>query len=133
MPDLIVQFPWLFAQNGAGANPNPNSATGLLTFLPYIAIFGLWFYLLLLRPQQKQEALRKKMIESLKKNDRVLTSSGIYGTVVSVDGDQDRVLLRVDDDRNVRIAFSRASIAKVLDVAEEKDREKAAREKAESA
>ncbi len=63
----------------------------------------------MIRPQQQQEKKRREMIDALKKNDKVLTSAGIYGTVVSVDNEDDRVVVRVDDDRGVKIAFSKAS------------------------
>ena len=45
------------------------------------------------------------MIEALKKNDKVLTAGGIYGTVVSVDPARDRVVLRVDDDKGVKLTI----------------------------
>ena len=66
------------------------------------------------------------MMSALKKNDKVLTSAGIYGTVVSVDDDSDRVVLRIDDDRNVKVAFSRVSVVRVFDGSEKgKEKEKA--------
>ena len=65
------------------------------------------------------------MIDALKKNDKVLTSAGIYGTVVSVDEEDDRVVVRVDDDRGVKVAFSKASIVRVLDGSADKSKEKA--------
>jgi len=108
----------LFAQQAPNAG-----ITGLWTFLPYIAIIGLWFYLLLIRPQQKQEQTRRQMLGGLKKNDKVITSGGIYGTVMSVDADSDRVVLRIDDDRGIKVTFSKVSILKVLD---SQDKEKAA-------
>ena len=92
--------------------------------MSFIAIIGFWFYFLLLRPQQKEQKQRRTMMETLGKNDRVITSSGIYGTVVSVDDGADRIVLRVDDDKGMRITFSRASIARVLDGAAEKGQEK---------
>ena len=61
---------------------------------------------MIIRPQQQQEQKRKAMIDALKKNDKVLTTAGIYGTVVSVDANQDRVVLRVDDERGSRSTFS---------------------------
>ncbi len=76
------------------------------------------FYFMILLPQQQQEKKRRAMIEALKKNDKVLTSGGIYGTVVSVDGGNDRVVLRVDDERGVRMAFTRSSVAKVIEQAD---------------
>ena len=125
MPGLFDALPVVFAQNapaaGGGANPNGQ----LLTFLPYLAIIGLWFYLLLVRPQQKQEKQRRAMLDAMKKNDRVLTSAGIYGTVLSVDPTQDRVVVRIDDERGVKVAFTKASIVRILDAAErESDKEK---------
>lgn len=122
MPGLFDSLPVLIAQNAAPAAGGNQAA--IMQFLPFIAIIGFWFYFLLLRPQQKEQKQRRTMMETLGKNDRVLTSSGIYGTVVSVDEGADRIVLRVDDDKGMRITFSRASIARVLDGAAEKGKEK---------
>ena len=54
------------------------------------------------------------MLSELKKNDRVVTSSGIYGSVASVDQGAERVTLRVDESANVKITVTLASIARVL-------------------
>ena len=54
------------------------------------------------------------MLSSLKKNDRVVTSAGIYGTVAAVDRYAYRVTLRVDDSNNVKLAVTLASITRVL-------------------
>jgi preprotein translocase subunit YajC len=118
MPDPIAMIPLLFAENApaGGANPNP-----LSSLLPLVAIPFL-FYLIIMRPKQQEEKKRQAMINAIKKNDKVLTLAGIYGTVVSVDGDQDRVVLRVDD--NVKIAFSKTAILKVIDVSPDKEKEK---------
>lgn len=59
-----------------GGNP-------LLTFLPFILIFVI-FYVLLVLPQQRKQKEHQKMISQLNKGDRVITSSGIYGTVAGV-------------------------------------------------
>ncbi len=132
MPGLLDAFalPLLFAEKAAAAprGRRRRRGTGSSTFLPYVAVIGLWFYLLLIRPQQKQDKQRRDMLGALKKNDRVLTSAGIYGTVVSVDEKEDRVLVRVDDDRGVKVAFSKASIVRILGAPDEK--EKSPKEKA---
>jgi preprotein translocase subunit YajC len=120
MPDAFAAIPLLLAQNAPPANPAAGSGGGLSSTLPFIAVICLWGYFLLIRPQQQQEKKRKAMINALKKNDKVLTTAGIYGTVVSVDGEQDRVVIRVDDDKGVKIPFSKSAVAKVLDVAPEK-------------
>ena len=65
------------------------------------------------------------MLETLKKNDKVLTTGGIYATVVSIDATHDKVILRVDDERGVKLAFTRASIARVIDSSSEKGSERA--------
>ncbi len=103
----------------------PQTPSLWTTFLPFLPILPL-FYLLILRPQQEQERKRKAMIASMSKGDEVLTGAGIYGTVVSIDADNDRVVLRVDDDKNVRMAFSRSSIVRVFESgsSRKKDKEK---------
>ncbi len=105
MPALFASIPILLAQNPPAANPNGGSA-GTLSVLPYVLVIGLWGYFLLFRPQQQQEKKRREMISRLKKNDKVLTNSGMYATVVSVDNEQDRIVLRVDDDRGVKVTFT---------------------------
>ena len=64
------------------------------------------------------------MLGALKKNDKVLTSAGIYGTVVAIDNDHNKVVLRVDDDRGVKLSFSRESIVRIVDLSQEKEKEK---------
>jgi preprotein translocase subunit YajC len=121
----LAQIVPLFAQEKAAAAPqDPMGFLGVL--LPLIPIFIL-YYFLFIRPQQAQERKRKSQLEALRKNDRVVTIGGMYGTVVSVDLEADRVTLRVDDDKGVKIAFTRASVARVLgDPEKDKEREKAA-------
>ena len=53
----------------------------------------------------------------------MLTTGGIYGTVMSVDAKQDKVVLRVDDERGVKLAFTRASVARVLESSSDKSAE----------
>lgn len=54
----------------------------LAQLLPFILIFGI-FYFLLIRPQQVQRRKTQEMLANLKTGDRVVTSGGIYGTIVS--------------------------------------------------
>ncbi len=114
----------MLAQKAAPAQEPTGSLLGVL--LPLIPIFVL-YYFLFIRPQQAQEKKRRSQLEGLRKNDRVVTIGGIYGTVVSVDLESDRVTLRVDDDKGVKIAVTKASVARVLgDPDKDKDREKSA-------
>ena len=91
----------------------------------YVMGFVAIIYFLILRPQRQQEQKRRAMIDALKKNDKVVTTGGIYGTVISVDPTTDRVVLRIDDEKGVKVTFTRSSVARVIEA--ESRREKPAR------
>jgi preprotein translocase subunit YajC len=59
----------------------------LANFAPIILIVII-FYFLLIRPQQKRAKQHREMLQSMKKGDPVLTSSGIYGRIVEMNGDE---------------------------------------------
>ena len=63
----------------------PPQASPLMGMVPIIAVFAI-FYLLIIRPQQKQVKEHEKMLEGLKNGDRVLTGGGMYGTVSALRG-----------------------------------------------
>ncbi len=87
---------------GQGAPPgNP-----LLSFLPLIVIFAI-FYFLLIRPQQKRQKEHKKFLEALKKGDEVITNGGIYGRVVDIDGN----VVSLEVAKNVVIRVAKSQIA----------------------
>jgi preprotein translocase subunit YajC len=81
--------------------------------LPWIVI-GVLFYLMLIRPERRKRAELDQMLRSLKKNDRVVTAGGIFGTVVQASQDADEVTLRVDESNNTRIRVLRSSISRVI-------------------
>lgn len=74
----------------------------------YIPIFAI-FYFLVIRPQRQQQKKVKEMLANLKKNDEVITTSGIHGSVAIVK--EKTVVVRVDE--GCRIEFDRESIAAV--------------------
>ena len=75
-----------YAQTATGAPPSTLSAIFNST-LPMFAMVFVIFYLLVLRPQQKQQADHKKRIAAAQKGDTVLTAGGVYGKVTKVDTD----------------------------------------------
>jgi preprotein translocase subunit YajC len=81
---------------------------GSMLFL-FAGLFFL-FYFIVLRPMRREEADRRTMQSSLKKNDKILTHAGIYGTVVSVSDTEDEIVVKVDD--NVRLRMVRAAVAR---------------------
>jgi preprotein translocase subunit YajC len=113
---LFANLPIVFAQDAGGGGAWPQI---VLMLVPLAFIF----YFVLLRPQQQQEQKQRSMIEALKKNDKVLTTGGIYGTVISVDSNHDKVVLRVDDERGVKLAFTKSSVARVIESSSEKPAE----------
>jgi len=120
MSGPLFELSLLFAQGAQpAAGGNPLLST-LVTFLPIIILF----YVLMILPKQQEEKKRKRMLDAVKKNDRVLTQAGIYGTVVSVNQDAGKVVVRIDDDKGVKVEFSKAAIVQVVDPAADKEKEK---------
>ena len=85
---------------------NTQGISSIMNFVPLILIFVI-FYFLLIRPQKTKEKEHQKMLTNLNKNDDVVTSSGIHGTIVNV---KDKtVILRIDD--NVKIEIEKSCVA----------------------
>jgi preprotein translocase subunit YajC len=82
-----------FAQQ-AGADGAPQG--GAPPYFQFVMIGGLvlMFYLLMLRPQQRQERDRLAMISKLKKNNKIVNSGGIIGIIDSIKEGEEEVLLR---------------------------------------
>ncbi|MDX1386350.1 MAG: preprotein translocase subunit YajC [bacterium] len=91
----------VLAQEGG----KPTSAQGLGMFLPLILIFVI-FYLLIVRPQQKQAKKRQEMIKNLQKGDEVVTVGGILGRVVGVADN----ILTVEIADNCKVKMDRSGI-----------------------
>lgn len=81
----------------------------LVTFLPFIAMFAL-LYFLLIRPQQKRQKSRNMLLANLKKGDKVTTIGGLHGTILELT--DDTVVLRVND--ATKLTFERSAINNVL-------------------
>ncbi len=102
-----------FAQGAAGAAPaNPGMST-LLMLLQFLPIFVI-FYFLFVHPQRKRQKEAEKMIQALKKGDRVLTTGGIFGTVVGID--EQKAVLRISEQSTVEFSKS-AIVQKIADEA----------------
>lgn len=86
------------------------AAPSLLTMVFPFAMMFLIFYLLVFRPQSKARKAHEQMVKNLKKNDEVVTSGGLYGTVVNTK--PDAVTLRVDE--NVRVDVEPAAIVRLV-------------------
>ena len=85
-----------------------SSFNGLLLMLLVAAIL----FIMMIRGPRKQQQQQKQMIQSLKKNDRVRTIGGVYGTVMDVKGDE--VVLKIDEATNTKIRIIASAISKNL-------------------
>lgn len=83
----------------------------IVQFLPILAIFIL-FYFLLIRPQQKKQKEHREMLKALKRGDRVLTAGGIIAKVTTVKEGVDEVEVEIAP--NVRVSVLRQTIGDVL-------------------
>jgi preprotein translocase subunit YajC len=87
------------------AQPNP-----IMSFLPILLIFGIFYFLLFL-PMQRQRKQTQKMLSTLENGQTVVTSGGIVGTIVSMDGDN--LVLRVKPD-NIKLQVARSAVSSLV-------------------
>lgn len=90
----------------AGQVPRGNMLTALL---PFVLVFGI-FYLLIILPQRKKQKKHQETVNALKAGDRIITTGGIFGTVMGVQ--PDRIELKVS--ANVKIDITKSAVGAVL-------------------
>ncbi|NTW68550.1 MAG: preprotein translocase subunit YajC [Chlorobiaceae bacterium] len=95
----------LFAPPAGGPAPNP-----FLQIVPMVLIF-IVFYFFMIRPQQKKQKDKEKVLDSLKRGDKVVTIGGIHGTVAGIDSDKKTVLVQVNE--ATKITFDRTAVANI--------------------
>jgi preprotein translocase subunit YajC len=92
------------------SQPTQDGGPGLMSNVILFGSIILIFYFMIIRPQQKRAKERKKLLESMKKGDKVITSGGIYGTIAGID--ENTVLVQIAD--NVKVKLDRSSIATII-------------------
>ena len=108
---------WMHSVAWAQASGGSGSASGtLLSLVPFILIFVIFYFMLIL-PQQKKHKQQKAMMDALKKGDKVITASGIWGTVTNLG--KDTVTLQIAD--NTKIKMQREHIARLRSEEDDKD------------
>jgi preprotein translocase subunit YajC len=107
----MIDFAYAMAPGPGGGN----GAGGILSVLPLmIGMFAI-MYFLIIRPQQKQRRERETLLQALKKGDRVVTTGGLFGTVVGLS--EQTVTLKVAD--QVKLDFERSAIGRIVTSAKE--------------
>jgi len=104
---MIISSLFSFLQQGGPAGaPQGSIVTALL---PFVLVFVI-FYLLIIMPQRKKQKKHQEMVGQLKPGDKIVTTGGIYGTVMGVQ--QDKIELKITS--NVKIDITRNSVAAFL-------------------
>jgi preprotein translocase subunit YajC len=104
---MLLATLFTFAQQAdAATRPSGNFLTALL---PFILVFVI-FYVLIIMPQRKKQKKHQEMVAQLKPGEKILTTGGIYGTVMGVQ--QDRIEVKIS--ANVKIDIAKNAVATVL-------------------
>jgi len=85
---------------------------GAIVQLGFFGLIFIMMYLLLIRPQRKKQKEHEKLLTELKKGDKVVTSSGMFGIIFAIDNDRNVVVLKMGE---VKIEFLKSSIAAKVD------------------
>ena len=103
---MIVTFGTVVPAGLAFLAQTPSQPGGITLFLPLILIMVI-FYFLMIMPAQRRQKKVNEMLKNLKNGDKVVTTGGIYGTIVGLEGDA--IQLRIAE--QVKIKVSRNAIA----------------------
>ena len=103
---MFMSFIMSAQQGAAGPAPRGNMLTALL---PFVAVFAI-FYLLIILPQRKKQKKHQDTVNNLKPGDRIITTGGIFGTVMGVQ--PDRIELKIS--ANVKIDITKSAVGAVL-------------------
>ncbi len=104
---IAVFLSFALSKGLLAADPQQQSAFG--SFLPLILIFII-FYFFLIRPQQRKSKEHQKMLNELKKDDKIITAGGIYGVVSQVKGE----IVEVKIAESVKVQVAKGSISAVI-------------------
>jgi preprotein translocase subunit YajC len=83
--------------------------------LPFLILMILIFYFLIIRPQQKRQKARQKLLEGVQKGDKVITSGGVYGTVEGIE--DNTILVKVAE--NVKLKMEKTAIGTIIGVTDQ--------------
>ena len=114
LPELLAQASGAApAKGGGGGGAGAGDLFGGSMFPIMIIVTALMFYLLMWRPEQRKRKEMEKQLAALKKNDHVVTTGGIVGTVLVANEGSKFVTLRVDDTSGAKLKVLRSAIMHV--------------------
>ena len=112
---LMESLAWAEGTGGGGAAAG-GGAGGILSLVPFLLIFVI-FYFLLIRPQQQKQKQQQTLLDAIKKGDKVITTSGMWGTVTNLG--KDTVTLQIAD--NTKIKMQRENVSRLRTEDEDKE------------
>jgi preprotein translocase subunit YajC len=93
----------MFSHVGLSLMAQGTGAGGIMAFAPLLIIMGI-FYFLLIMPAQRRQKKTQAMLSELKNGDKVVTTGGLFGTIVGLEGDS--IQLRIADQVKVKVLRS---------------------------
>ena len=97
---MVMQSVVMAQLFGGGGSGSGSSSSTFLSLIPFALIFVIFYFLVIL-PQQKRTKQQKALLAALKKGDKVVTASGIWGTVTNLG--KETVTLQIADSTKIRM------------------------------
>ena len=108
------------AAPAAPAAEPPNIFSSML--FPLVATAAILLLVNAFRPREDKK--QKALIDSLKKNDRILLAGGVYARIVNVRPDADEVVVKVDENRDVKMTVTKSAVLRKVEKSEKDDENK---------
>ncbi len=118
---MLTALPLTLAQSQpARPKPTPEDHdVGAGSNFIFLLVFMFAFiWLFIIRPQKREQDEKQTMMSALKKNDRVVTTGGMFGTIVNIKDDE--VTLRIDDQAKVKVRYLKSAISRLADAEQAK-------------
>ncbi len=108
----LVGFGLLLAEGAAPTGDQP-PVNPFLAFAPLV-IIGLLAYFMFALPAQNRQRQFQAMLDGLKENDHIITTGGIHGVITSIQREQNRLTIRVDENSGTKMRISMWAIDSIV-------------------
>jgi preprotein translocase subunit YajC len=93
----------------AAPGQRPPQGSMLAALIPFLLVFVV-FYLLIIMPTRRKQKKHQTMVEQLKPGDRIITTGGIFGTIMGVQKDK----IEVKISANVKVDITKNAVGVIL-------------------